>query len=84
MVYRGPRSQSGSVSILLLLIVAVVIIYLAAQQFQRIVARDSVNEWGEEGDGTQNSGIIAPIDRALDARDALEARDRSLLDGTYE
>ena len=71
----------GYIGLLVLFIGVAVLIFLAAQQYQKIalrqqqILRQENNSSGKDVDSTP----IYPIDRALDVKANLEARDRAIL-----
>lgn len=70
----NSKFSRGYVAILFLFIGIVIIIFLMVQQYTNLAKKSDVkNQNAESG---QN--MVSPIDRAQNARDMLEERDRSL------
>ncbi|MEK7646264.1 MAG: hypothetical protein AAB381_01025 [Patescibacteria group bacterium] len=73
--------SGGYIGILLIFLGTAFVIFLAVQQYERIGqrTRDTAEEQ-KVGTQPQDDGkILYPIDRALDAKATLEARDRAML-----
>jgi hypothetical protein len=82
------RFSGGYIAILAVLITVVIIAFLMIQQYERIgttekaaLDREAFIQ-GETGDTSLNSGAtyVKPIDRAIDIKNTLEARDRGMVE----
>ena len=73
-IYSG-----GYIGILFVFLGTVLIIFLAVQQYERIGQRThaTAEQAGVESGGER--AVLYPIDRALDAKAVLEARDRAMI-----
>jgi hypothetical protein len=77
------KFSGGYIGILVILIGTVIVVFLMAQQYERIAARDKQISTGSDADNEgadATSAPIMPIDKALNIKAKLEARDRSMLD----
>ncbi len=75
------NNSGGYVAILVVLISVAIVAFLMADQYQRIAARDKqISNSADNSAGTDTtSAPIMPIDRALDVKATLEARDRFIM-----
>lgn len=82
MIIHMKSSSGGYIGILLLFLGTALVIFLAFQQYERIGQRQNraVEQEGVEMQNSEGNKILYPIDRALDAKEALEARDRMLME----
>lgn len=74
------KNSGGYIGLLLLFIGVAVIIFLAAKQYEKIGLREQ-DRLRQENLSTNNDGSfnIHPIDRAIDIKTNVEARDRGML-----
>jgi hypothetical protein len=73
------KSYSGGyVAILLLFVGVAIMIFLMAQQYEKIAQRRQ-DTLRQENAANGDTSSVHPIDRALDIKATVEARDRAML-----
>ena len=76
------KTSGGYIAVLILFVGVAILVFLMAQQYERIGVRqrDMLKQESSSGQGGDTvPAPIYPIDRALDAKAAIEARDRAMM-----
>lgn len=79
-MFKKRKSSGGYIAVLLLFIGVAVMVFIMAQQYEKIgQRRQETLQQENAANGDTSTTSTHPIDRALDIKATVEARDRGML-----